>query len=45
MRVALISDLHTGGPHVDDWAEVCDTINYEIVARMGQRIPRVYDGG
>jgi alanine racemase len=34
-----------GGPHVDEWADVCRTINYEIVARMGQRIPRVYDGG
>jgi alanine racemase len=34
-----------GGPHVDEWAAVCGTINYEIVARMGQRIPRVYDGG
>ncbi len=33
-----------GGPHVDEWADVCGTINYEIVARMGQRIPRVYDG-
>jgi alanine racemase len=35
-----------GGPHVDDWAEACDTINYEIVARMGSgRIARVYAGG
>jgi alanine racemase len=35
-----------GGPHVDEWAEVCGTINYEIVARMGSgRIARVYDGG
>jgi alanine racemase len=35
-----------GGPHVDEWAEVCDTINYEIVARMGSgRVARVYDGG
>jgi alanine racemase len=35
-----------GGPHVDDWAEVCDTINYEIVARMGSgRMARVYEGG
>jgi alanine racemase len=33
-----------GGPHVDEWADACGTINYEIVARMGQRIPRVYDG-
>jgi alanine racemase len=34
------------GPHVDEWAEVCDTINYEIVARMGSgRTVRVYIGG
>jgi alanine racemase len=35
-----------GGPHVDEWADVCGTINYEIVARMGSgRVARVYDGG
>jgi len=34
------------GPHPDEWAEVCDTITYEIVARMGSgRIARVYVGG
>jgi alanine racemase len=33
-----------GEPTADDWAAVCDTINYEIVTRMGStRVPRVYD--
>jgi alanine racemase len=34
-----------GEPRADDWAAACDTINYEIVARMGGvRVPRVYEG-
>jgi alanine racemase len=33
-----------GEPTADDWAEVVDTINYEIVTRFGSaRVPRVYD--
>ncbi|MGH3717150.1 MAG: alanine racemase, partial [Micromonosporaceae bacterium] len=32
-----------GEPTADDWAEVLDTINYEIVTRVGPRVPRVYD--
>ena len=28
-------------PTAEDWAEACDTIGYEIVARLGERIPRV----
>ena len=35
-----------GGATADDWADAVDTINYEIVTRMGSsRVPRVYDGG
>jgi alanine racemase len=35
-----------GSPTADDWAAAIDTINYEIVTRMGGvRVPRVYDGG
>ncbi len=35
-----------GAPTADDWAAAVDTINYEIVTRMGStRIPRVYEGG
>ena len=34
-----------GEPTADDWATAADTINYEIVARMGSnRTPRVYVG-
>jgi alanine racemase len=33
------------GPTADDWAAACETINYEIVTRMGSaRVPRVYTG-
>ncbi len=30
-----------GGPTAQDWAEACGTINYEIVTRVGGRVPRV----
>ena len=34
-----------GEPTADDWAEALDTINYEIVTRIGSaRVPRVYEG-
>jgi len=34
-----------GAPTATDWAEAIDTINYEIVTRIGgARVPRVYDG-
>ena len=34
-----------GEPTADDWAAACDTINYEIVTRMGgARTARFYDG-
>jgi alanine racemase len=33
-----------GEPTADDWAEVLDTINYEIVTRIGSRVPRTYRG-
>jgi alanine racemase len=43
--VAVLFGAGDGEPRADDWAEVCDTINYEIVARMGgSRVPRVYEG-
>ena len=29
-------------PLADEWAQVADTINYEIVTRIGPRVPRVY---
>jgi len=30
------------GPTAQDWAQAADTINYEIVTRLGARVPRVY---
>jgi alanine racemase len=33
------------GPSADEWAAACGTINYEIVTRLGVRIPRRYVGG
>ncbi len=33
-----------GEPTADDWAAVLDTINYEIVTRIGARVPRTYVG-
>lgn len=32
------------GPSADDWAAVCGTIGYEIVTRIGPRVPRVVVG-
>jgi alanine racemase len=44
--VAVLFGSGDGEPHADDWARVCDTINYEIVTRMGgTRVPRVYVNG
>jgi len=31
-----------GEPTAQDWADVLDTIHYEIVTRVGARVPRVY---
>jgi alanine racemase len=33
-----------GEPTAQDWAEAVGTINYEIVTRVGARVPRVYIG-
>ncbi|MGD9955458.1 MAG: alanine racemase [Candidatus Nanopelagicales bacterium] len=32
------------GPSADDWAAVCGTIGYEIVTRIGPRVPREHLG-
>lgn len=31
-----------GEPTAEDWAVAADTIAYEIVTRIGARVPRVY---
>jgi alanine racemase len=34
-----------GGPTVQEWAAALGTIDYEIVTRVGARVPRCYVGG
>ena len=41
-RVVLFGDARTGVASASDWAEWADTINYEIVTRIGHRVPRTY---
>lgn len=36
---------HPAVPTAEDWAEILDTIPYEIVTRVGVRVPREYTGG
>ena len=40
--VAVLFGDGAAEPSADDWAEVCGTINYEIVTRLGARVPRVH---
>ncbi|AMB60262.1 alanine racemase [Microterricola viridarii] len=39
-EVVLFGDPRSGVPSAEDWAEAAGTINYEIVTRIGQRVPR-----
>ena len=41
--VVLFGDPATGVPSADDWAHAAETINYEIVTRLGGRIVRRYE--
>jgi alanine racemase len=41
-RAILFGDPATGVPSAVDWADAADTINYEIVTRIGPRVERVY---
>ena len=43
--VTLFGSGESGEPTAQDWAEATDTISYEIVTRIGARVPRVYVGG
>jgi alanine racemase len=43
-EVVLFGDPVTGVPSADDWAEAAQTINYEIVTRIGARVRRTYRG-
>lgn len=42
--VVLFGDSDRGEPTAQQWAEAADTIAYEIVARIGGRVPRTYVG-
>ncbi len=43
-EVVLFGPGDHGEPTADDWAAAADTINYEIVTRIGPRVPRAYTG-
>lgn len=40
--VTLFGNPSTGEPSVDTWAACGGTINYEVLSRLGERIPRSY---
>ncbi|MEU8777837.1 alanine racemase [Streptomyces sp. NPDC048606] len=44
-EAVLIGDAERGEPTAEDWAQAAHTIAYEIVTRIGGRVPRVYLGG
>ncbi|WP_350349185.1 alanine racemase [Agromyces sp. G08B096] len=44
-EVVLFGDPATGAPSADDWGDAAGTIGYEIVTRIGPRVPRTYVGG
>ncbi|WP_141956781.1 alanine racemase [Actinoallomurus bryophytorum] len=43
-EVVLFGPGDGGEPTAQDWAEMLGTISYEIVTRIGARIPRTYGG-
>ena len=43
--VTLFGDGRRGEPTAAEWATACDTIDYEIVTRIGARVPRVHVRG
>ncbi len=43
-EVVLFGSGDHGEPTAADWAEWCDTIGYEIVTRIGARVPRRFAG-
>ena len=44
-EVVLFGPGDQGEPTAQDWAEATGTISYEIVTRVGPRVPKVYVGG
>ncbi|MFJ5828709.1 alanine racemase [Streptomyces sp. NPDC093089] len=43
-EAVLFGSGERGEPTAEDWAVAADTIAYEIVTRIGARVPRVYTG-
>jgi alanine racemase len=43
-EVVLFGPGERGEPTAQDWADATGTISYEIVTRIGPRVPRVYVG-
>ena len=41
-EVVLFGTGDDGGPTAEDWAAATGTISYEIVSRVGPRVPRLY---
>jgi alanine racemase len=41
-EVIVFGDGSEGEYTIDEWAKACGTINYEIVTRIGVRVPRIY---
>jgi alanine racemase len=44
-EVVLFGDARTGVPAAEDWGRATDSIGYEVVTRIGPRVPRAYVGG
>jgi alanine racemase len=42
--VVLFGDPARGAPSADEWGEAAETIGYEIVTRVGPRVPRRHTG-
>jgi len=42
--VVLFGPGDRGEPTADEWADAVGTINYEIVSRVGARVPRTFEG-
>ncbi|MFD7559007.1 MULTISPECIES: alanine racemase [unclassified Streptomyces] len=43
-EAVIFGDAERGEPTAEDWAQAAHTIAYEIVTRIGGRVPRVYLG-
>ena len=41
-EVIVFGDGSSGEYTVDEWAKASNTINYEIITRIGPRVPRIY---